>query len=98
MIIIILFKKRDIIEEQKLDILVYCDIGMSPETQWLAYSRLAPIQLNTWGHSDTSGIDTIDYFMSSSLYEDESSQVNYSEQLIRLNSLCTYYYKIIDVM
>jgi predicted O-linked N-acetylglucosamine transferase (SPINDLY family) len=88
-------ERRNTIEEQKLDVLVYCDIGMAPDTQWLAYSRLASIQLNTWGHSDTSGIDTIDYYMSSSFYEEDWSQENYSEQLVRLNSLCTYYFKII---
>lgn len=88
--------RRKVIEEQKLDVLVYCDIGMSPDTMFMAYTRLAPIQLNTWGHSDTSGIDTIDYFMSSNLYEEEWSQDNYTEKLVRLNSLCTYYFKIIE--
>ena len=88
-------ERREVIEKQKLDILVYCDIGMAPDTMFMAYSRLAPIQINTWGHSDTSGIDTIDYYMSSSYYEEDWSQRNYSEKLIRLNSLCTYYYKIV---
>ena len=90
------FDRRTTIENQKLDVLVYCDIGMAPYTMFMAYSRLAPIQLNTWGHSDTSGIDTIDYYMSSSLYEEEWAQNNYSEKLVRLNSLCTYYFKIIE--
>lgn len=90
------FDRRTTIEKQKLDVLVYCDIGMAPDTMFMAHSRLAPIQLNTWGHSDTSGIDTIDYYMSSSLYEEEWAQNNYSEKLVRLNSLCTYYFKIIE--
>jgi predicted O-linked N-acetylglucosamine transferase (SPINDLY family) len=34
----------------------------------LAYSRIAPIQITTWGHSETSGIDTIDYFISSEYF------------------------------
>lgn len=91
-----IYERRSIIENQKLDILVFCDIGMAPDTQWLSYSRLAPIQLTTWGHSDTSGIDTIDYYMSSSYYEEEWAQENYSEKLLRLDSLCTYYFKIIN--
>jgi protein O-GlcNAc transferase len=91
-----LIERRELIEKQKLDILVYCDIGMAPDTFWLSFSRLAPVQINTWGHSDTSGIDTLDYFMSSSFYEEEWSQENYSEKLVRLDSLCTYYYKIIN--
>lgn len=79
------------IENQKLDILVYCDIGMNSETYMLACCRLAPIQMNTWGHSETSGIDTLDYFMSSRYYETETAQDNYTEKLIRLDSLCTQY-------
>ena len=34
-----------------------------------ANNRIAPIQITTWGHSITSGIDTIDYYISSKLYE-----------------------------
>ena len=92
-----IFERRHIIEEQKLNILIYCDIGMAPDTYFLSYSRLAPIQCNTWGHSDTSGIDTIDYYLSSVYYEkDTNPEQNYSEKLVLMNSLCTYYYKIIE--
>ena len=92
-----IFERRRIIEEQKLNILIYCDIGMAPDTYFLSYSRLAPIQCNTWGHSDTSGVDTIDYYLSSVYYEkDINPEENYSENLVLMNSLCTYYYKIIE--
>ena len=92
-----IFERRSIIEEQKLNILIYCDIGMAPDTYFLSYARLAPIQCNTWGHSDTSGIDTIDYYLSSVYYEKEDNpQENYSEKLVLLDSLCTFYYKIIE--
>ena len=36
---------------------------------YLAFARLAPIQITTWGHSETSGIDTVDYFVSSKYFE-----------------------------
>ncbi len=77
----------------KLDVLVYCEIGMDPKSFFLAFMKLAKIQINTWGHSDSSGIDTIDYFFSSKLYElpYEESQTHYSEKLILQNSLCTSY-------
>lgn len=92
-----IFERRRIIEEQKLNILIYCDIGMAPDTYFLSYARLATIQCNTWGHSDTSGIDTIDYYLSSVYYEKEDHpEENYSEKLVLMNSLCTYYYKIIE--
>ena len=45
---------------------------MAPDTFFLAFSKLAPIQCTTWGHSDTSGIDTIDYYLSSTYYENEN--------------------------
>jgi len=90
------FERRKQIEEEKLDMLIFCDIGMAPDTFLLAFSRLAPVQCTTWGHSDTSGIDTIDYYLSSTYYENEKSHVNYSEKLVLLDSLCTFYYKIIQ--
>ena len=32
-----IFERRKIIEEQKLNILIYCDIGMAPDTYFLSY-------------------------------------------------------------
>ena len=77
----------------KLDIIVYCEIGMHPISYYMAHMKLAKIQCNTWGHSDTSGIDTIDYYFSSKLYElpYEEAQTHYSEKLILQNGLCTSY-------
>ncbi|WP_246237749.1 hypothetical protein [Caldichromatium japonicum] len=46
-----------------LDALFYPDIGMSPATYFLAHARLAPVQLVSYGHPDTTGIDTLDYFL-----------------------------------
>ena len=77
-----------------LDILVFTDIGMSSNSVICGNMRLAPIQINTWGHSITSGIENIDYFFSSKLYELDDlndAQNNYSEKLVALESLCTYY-------
>jgi len=81
------------LENLKLDVLVYCEIGMDPKAYFMAHMRLAKKQFNTWGHSDSSGIDTVDYFISSKLYElpYEEAQKHYSEKLILQNSLCTCY-------
>ena len=51
------------------DVIVYGDLNMCGETLAMSHHRLAPVQINTWGHSDTSGISTIDYYISSKLYE-----------------------------
>lgn len=87
-------ESREIIESYNLDILVYPEIGMDFFYWILAHSKLARVQINTWGHSETSGIDTIDYYISSEYYEDSEAQENYSEKLIRLKSLSTYYYSL----
>ena len=86
---------RLMLEKLELDFIVYPDIGMKLLPTLLAYSRIAPIQITTWGHSETSGIDTIDYFISSEYFAGSLSldeiQKQYSEKLILLNSLGTYY-------
>jgi len=86
---------REKLEKYELDFIVYPEIGMKLLPTLLAYSRIAPIQLTTWGHSETSGIDTIDYFVSSEYFcgslPHEEVQKQYSEKLILLKSLGTFY-------
>lgn len=89
-----ILKTRETIKNLELNIIVYPEIGMDFFYYLLAYSRLAPIQINTWGHSETSGLDAIDYYFSSKYYEKDTSQNYYSESLIQLDSLCTFYTKI----
>ena len=74
-----------------LDILLYADIGMSAFTFTLAFSRLAPIQCVTWGHPQTTGIPTIDYFLSGEHLETADGDDAYTEKLVRLRGLQTYY-------
>jgi protein O-GlcNAc transferase len=79
------------IRENQHDILIYPDIGMGLATTWLAACRLAPIQMNGGGHPLTSGLTTMDYFISSELMETEKSDVHYTEKLIRLPGIPTSY-------
>lgn len=74
-----------------LDVLFYADLGMDPLTYALAFQRFAPVQCVTWGHPVTTGIPTIDYFISSELLEPADADDHYSERLIRLRTLPTYY-------
>ena len=74
-----------------LDILFFADVGMDTLTQTLAYSRMAPIQCVTWGHPDTTGSPAIDYFISSELLETGEADSHYTERLVRLPNLGTYY-------
>jgi len=83
-----LVRARDTLVAAKLDIVFFTDIGMDPLTYFLAFWRLAPIQLNSWGHSVTSGIETVDYYVSHDEVEIPEAQAHYSEKLIRLPGYC----------
>lgn len=88
-----LLQMQESIAAAELDILFYTDIGMNPLTYFLAFSRLAPIQCTTWGHPVTTGISTIDYFISSHGVDTHESQAYYSEKLQIFDHLSTYYYR-----
>ena len=79
------------VENENLDIIFYPDIGMSSATYFLAFSRLAPVQIASWGHTETTGIDTIDYFLSTALFEEKNANKKYSEKLICLSQIPTYF-------
>jgi predicted O-linked N-acetylglucosamine transferase (SPINDLY family) len=84
---------REAIAEQilqdQLHILVYPELGMNASTLCLAGLRLAPIQCMAWGQPVTSGLPTIDYFLSSQAMEPEDldsnqGQDHYTETLVKL--------------
>lgn len=77
----------------QLHVLIFTDIGMDPQTSQLAGLRLAPVQCTAWGHPITSGIPTIDYYLSSDLMEPANAQRHYTEQLIRLPNIGICYAK-----
>lgn len=79
------------IEKDHLHILVYTDIGMDPITTQLAALRLAPVQCKGWGHPVTTGIPTVDYYLSSDLMEPDNAVEHYSETLVRLPNLALCY-------
>jgi predicted O-linked N-acetylglucosamine transferase (SPINDLY family) len=79
--------------DDKLHILVFPEIGMDALTIQIAALRLAPVQCSAWGHPVTSGLPTIDYFISSELMEPENAQLHYSETLIKLPNLGVAYPK-----
>jgi predicted O-linked N-acetylglucosamine transferase (SPINDLY family) len=69
------------------DAILYPEVGMDPTTVRLASLRLAPAQLATWGHPETTGLPTIDYYLSGEDLEPPGAQGNYSERLIALPHL-----------
>lgn len=81
---------RRAIAEAELDILYYPDIGMEPSTYFLAFARLAPVQLVACGHPVTTGLSTLDGFISGDPLDKPDAQSHYTEPLIRLSGFPFY--------
>jgi len=78
------FAAQRAMAEAGLDALIFLDIGMQPGWDLLAYARLAPVQAVLWGHPETTGIDTVDYFLSSAAMEPADGAAHYHERLVGL--------------
>ena len=72
-------------------VLIYPGLLMDNMSLLLAAQRLAPVQCNSWGHPETSGMPTLDYFFSSDGMEPPDAAEHYTEQLVRLPNLSIYY-------
>lgn len=79
-----LIAARDHIAATELDWLLYPEIGMEALTYYLSHARLARAQWNTLGHPCTSGLATIDKYVSYAALEPAGSERFYSEALLRL--------------
>ena len=73
------------------DVMFYPEVGMDPATCALAALRLAPLQVAGWGHPVTTGLPSIDLFVSGELLEATGAERHYREKLIRLpgTGVCT---------
>lgn len=82
---------REQVAAAELDVLFYTDIGMDPWTYFLAFSRLAPVQCTTFGQPGTTGIPTVDYFLSCEHLEPPGAQAHYSERLVCFSNMPHYF-------
>lgn len=73
------------------DILVFCDVGMEPLSWMLVHGRYAPVQCVTWGHPMTTGSANMDYFLSCEGMEVAEGDAFYSERLVRLPHIGTWF-------
>ena len=85
------------LSEEKLDVAVYPEIGMDPHSYALALGRQAPVQIAMHGHASTTGISTLDYFVTYEGFSEPDAQAHYSEALIQLpgQTPLTLYYDIV---
>ncbi len=75
------------------DVLIYPEIGMDSTTASLASLRLAPVQAASWGHPETTGLPTLDYYLSAELFEPPGAQAHYTERLVALPNLGCFFGK-----
>jgi protein O-GlcNAc transferase len=73
------------------DVLFYPEVGMDPITWALAALRLAPVQIAGWGHPVTTGLPTMDLFVSGERLDGVEASAHYREKLVRLpgTGVCT---------
>jgi predicted O-linked N-acetylglucosamine transferase (SPINDLY family) len=79
------------VRDDRLDVLVYPEVGMDTTIPILANFRLAPVQCAAWGHPTTTGCANMDYFFSSELMEPARAAEHYSEVLLPLPGIGTFY-------
>lgn len=84
---------QDSIADTNPDILYFPDVGMDPFTWFLAFARLAPLQCATWGHPVTTGLPSMDLFLSGRHIDPEDAGRFYSEDLIRLETSVPFVYR-----
>ena len=75
------------IASKELDVIFYPELGMNSNCLQLAALRLAPKQGVGWGHPVTTGLSTIDHFLSSEAMEPEDGDSFYSENMVPLSGL-----------
>ena len=81
-----------VISNARIDVLAYPEIGMDSTTVRLASLRLAPVQLASWGHPITTGLPTMDLFVSAKALEPQGAEAHYTEKLVELPGLgCCYH-------
>lgn len=72
---------------EALDVLVYPEVGMDATSAKLAALRLAPVQAVSWGHPETSGLPTMDHYLSAAALEPPGAATHYTERLQALPGL-----------
>lgn len=79
------------IRGDRLDVIVYPEVGMTPVSYLLAALRLAPVQAAGWGHPVTTGSNAIDRYFTAAAMEPPGAQAHYEERLERLPGLGVEY-------
>jgi predicted O-linked N-acetylglucosamine transferase (SPINDLY family) len=71
--------------------LLFPEVGMDSMTIKLASLRLAPVQVAAWGHPETTGLPTVDHYLSAVDLEPVGAASAYREKLVALPNLGSCY-------
>jgi predicted O-linked N-acetylglucosamine transferase (SPINDLY family) len=78
------------IRSANVDVLIYPEVGIDLTTYFLTFARLAPVQVVWFGHPDTTGVHSVDYYVTSDV-EIPGAEHRYTEKLHRMRSLGTVF-------
>jgi predicted O-linked N-acetylglucosamine transferase (SPINDLY family) len=73
-------------------VLIFPEVAADQPTVQLAALRLAPVQCASWGQPVTTGLPTMDFYLSGAAMERTDADADYCERLIRLPGLGAVYH------
>lgn len=79
------------IRDARFCVLHYWEVGTDSTNYFLPFFRPAPVQSTTWGWPVTTGISTVDYFVSAQGMEPADGPSHYRERLVTLEAAPTFY-------
>jgi predicted O-linked N-acetylglucosamine transferase (SPINDLY family) len=77
----------------RCDLVYHWQIGTDPLNYFLAFAPVAPLLVTGWGSHSTTGIPTIDYYLSTRLVEPDDADAHFTERLVRFGTLTSYQYR-----
>ncbi|PYE53653.1 putative O-linked N-acetylglucosamine transferase (SPINDLY family) [Deinococcus yavapaiensis KR-236] len=80
---------REIVAQRALDVLQYAEPNADALEYLLAFARLARVQGTSISYPETTGIDTMDDFVSTPEMDPDGFEAQYSERLVRLPGTAT---------
>ena len=81
------------LQEAGLNVLYYWEIGTDSQNYFLPFFRIAPVQCTGWGWPVTSGIDSVDFYISSEILETDETKQQFTERVVCLPRLPVWFEK-----
>ena len=76
--------------QASFDLLYFWEIGTDAMNYFLPFVQAAPVQCTSWGIQVTSGLPSIDYYLSCRWNEPADAEIHYTEKLVLLDWLPSF--------